>query len=125
MQPTEIEQQALVTVVHLGPEYGTLDVDAIEAMEGDLLRLVEEIDPPHLVLDCWNTEYFGSLFISVLVHCYRRIRERGGRFVLCCLQPLIRQELEAVNLHVLWPIYDSIEEAIRSITETKMNPRRT
>jgi anti-anti-sigma factor len=125
MQPIEIEQRGLITVVHLGPEYGSLDVGTAEDLEGRLSHLAGKIDPPFLLLDCWNTDYFGSLFISVLIRCYRTIRERDGRFVLCCLRLHLRRELNAMNLDVLWPTYGSLEEAVQSMTRTAMANRRT
>ncbi|MBI2480130.1 MAG: hypothetical protein HYV60_16320 [Planctomycetia bacterium] len=121
MQPAEIEQRGSVTVVYLGREYGSLEPHAIEAMEDHLFRLAGSIDPPQLLIDCWNTDYFGSLFITALVRCYRCIRGRRGRFAMCCLQPHLRQELRAVNLDLLWPLYGSLEEAVQHMTENQAN----
>lgn len=125
MQPIVIEQHGLITVVQLGREYGSLDFGAAEDLNGHLSHLASKIDPPYLLLDCWNTDYFGSLFISVLIRCYRIIRERGGRFVLCCLRPHLQQELNALHLELLWPTHGSIEEAEQSMIEIAIANRRT
>jgi anti-anti-sigma factor len=101
-----------VTVVRLGAECGSLDFNGAEELRRRLFRLIAESLPPRLVIDCGNTSYAGSLFLAVLVRCFQLLQKRGGRFALCCLQPQLEAEIKALNLHRLWPQYQSLDEAV-------------
>ena len=68
------------------------------------------------MLDLWNTDYSGAEFISVLLHCYAQIKRRDGQFALCRLQPHLIEEIEATNLHRLWPIYATRDQGIEALT---------
>ena len=109
------EKQDGLTVVHFGAEYGSLQFDLLQQLRKHLEQLADDIDPPVLVLDFWNTDYFGAAFIGVLLHCYARIKRRGGQFALCRLQSHLIEEIEATNLHRLWPIYATRDRGITAL----------
>lgn len=44
-------------------------------------------------------------------------KEGQGRFAICGLQPYCREVLEVTNLHHLWILTDTREEAIRKVKE--------
>ena len=114
MEHLWIERRGSLSVVHFGVEYGSCSWDKLKETEESLLRLADEVTPPHLLLDFTNTDYFGSEFINVLLRCHKRISLRQGRFSLCCAQSDLMNELETTRLNELWPIYDTRDQAFET-----------
>jgi anti-sigma B factor antagonist len=110
-----VKRYKSMTIVRLGTGYGSLDTGAAEELENRLLRLTAEIEPPYLLLDCRATACFGSLFIRVLMRCYKRLQSRRGKFGLYRLTSQLRQEIHFLNLDLLWPIYGSLAAAAQGM----------
>jgi len=114
MEHLWVERQAAVTVIHFGVEYGSCSWAKLEQTEESVLRLAENADPPRLLIDLTNTDYFGSAFLNVLVGCYQRVKRRRGRFSLCGVQPDLMRELEVTRLTELWPVYATRQQALEA-----------
>ena len=121
MEQVWIEKHGALTVVHFGEEYRSSHFDLLQQLRKRLEQLADDIDPPVLMLDLLNTDYFGAGFISVLVDCYARIKRRDGQFALCRLRHHLVEEFEVTNLHRLWPIYATRNQGIEALkAENKM-----
>ena len=115
MKQMWVENYPPATVVHLGPAYGSVDEQGLRNVERILHRCAQTADPPNLLLDFSNTKYFGCGFLSVMLRCYERVKQRDGRFILCGLSPNPREVLHATQLDRLWEIYTTHDEAERAI----------
>ncbi len=104
-----------VTVLEMGPAYDSLDETALDELGSLLLTTAATADPPFVVLDLGGTDFIGSLFIEVLVRAWKRLTERGGTFVLCCVQPFCEEVIKTTQLDTLWGIFPTREQAIRSL----------
>jgi anti-anti-sigma factor len=100
-------------VAHLGSAYDSLLDDSLERVERFLLDCADTPDIQHLVVDLSKTSFFGSRFIESLFRAYNRMKRKGGRFALCGLQPYPREIIEISNLHTIWPLFASPDEAVR------------
>ncbi|MBI3463790.1 MAG: STAS domain-containing protein [Planctomycetes bacterium] len=89
-------------VAHLGPEYGSLNQRALDALE-DLVRHVRNrAGSANVVLDLSETRYFGAGFIGVLVRATIELRRCGRRLALSGLRPSLARVLRACKLDTVF-----------------------
>ena len=89
----DLRRENDVTIVSLDAEYDALDQARFDQARDLLLAQTQAADPPFIVVDASRTAYMGSAFIEVLFRCWKRTRQRGGRLVLCGLQPFCAEVL--------------------------------
>ncbi len=116
----QIEQLDRMFVVQLGPEYSSLDDDAVNRLQAQLLKLAESADPPWMLIDLSHTKFVGSLFLAMLVRCNNRLTNRHGRLGLCAVGSFCRDALRISRLDRIWPIFLSREDA-----QTRFGPYQT
>lgn len=76
---------------------GRIDGATAGALEAALLAAIDA-DVPRLVLDLAQVEYMSSAGLRVVVLVGKRLKQRGGRLVLCSLQPLVQEVFEVSGL---------------------------
>ncbi len=104
---------ALVVVATGGVE--SLKWEIVEAAADIVLEPIRDQKAPLVVFDLELVNYFGSVFMALLVRCHKQIRLRGGVMVLCGVHSLARDLLHTTALDTLWAIYDTQEEALEAI----------
>lgn len=112
---SNVIRQSGVTVVQLGPEYESLDDEAVREFGELLLTEATHADPPRLVIDLSETDYISSSFLEVLVRAWKRIKQRGGVMVLCAVQDFCVEVLQITRLNSLWPRYPTREDAVNAL----------
>jgi anti-sigma B factor antagonist len=111
-----ITQEDGVTVITLGSEYESLQETELETLKGTLLETAERADPPLIVLDLSNLRYFGSALIESLFRTWNHLKSRpGGRLALCGLTSYCREVVEITHLDQLWSIFETRDQAVRSM----------
>ena len=106
-----------ITVIHLGPEYESLDEHGLDELRDSLLKAVDGANPPFVVLDMAHTKFFGSAFIEVLFRGWNRLHARKGEFAISSLTPYCREVIEITNLDKLWKIAGSSREAVQHLLQ--------
>jgi anti-sigma B factor antagonist len=100
------------------PPAGLEDLD--ERLTKTIAALFEEqlqgLQSPAVIVDLTGVRYFGSVFISLLLRCWARVRLRGGTLVLCGAGPAALELLRLTALDTLWAIYETREEAISALS---------
>jgi len=109
------QQVRRVTVVHLDSEYGSAGAAKLQHLRRFLRAKTPEADGPRVLLNCRNTCYFGSAFLSVLQEARHRLTWRQGRFALCCAPPFAGQILAVTRLDTLWEIYETQEDGLTAL----------
>ncbi|MBI2826419.1 MAG: STAS domain-containing protein [Planctomycetia bacterium] len=104
-----------VTVIELDAEHDALDRAKFQQARDLLLSTMQSADPPLVVLDLSKTAYMGSAFIEVMSRAGKRACERGGRMVLCGLQPFCAEVLAAAHLDSVWDTFGTRDEAIAAL----------
>jgi len=112
----DIVQENDVSLVAFRPNEGALDDAAAEEIAGPLLQAAGA-GPPRLVLDLGNVKFFGSSFIELMFRVWKRLKERGGAMVLCCLHPYCAEVLKVTKLDTLWPSCPTREEAAARVAQ--------
>ncbi|MDD5629667.1 MAG: STAS domain-containing protein [Elusimicrobia bacterium] len=64
-----------------------------------------------LVLDLGGLEYISSAGLRLLLLTGRKVAEKPGRLVLCCLQDAVKEVLEVSRLVSLFQVAATAEEA--------------
>jgi len=80
----------------------------------DRLREVVDAGPKRVVLDLSNVRYVDSSGVATFVEALRLARQAGGDMALAHVNPRVRGVLEIARLDTLFPIADSVEEALNS-----------
>ena len=114
----QVTRQQDVTVIELGPSYETLNDEVLREMAEVLLTKATTADPPRVVLDLSGTKYIGSLFVELLVRTWKRLSERGGKMVLCGLQPFCAEVLRISRLDTLWESFPTQAEAVAALRDS-------
>lgn len=86
-----------VVVLQIIPDTVTGDVLADE-LRDELLALYLSSHAQHVVLDFMGVRYLSSAGFRPLLRLNRQVRERGGRLVLCQLQPDIKEIFAVTRL---------------------------
>lgn len=111
-----VTQEHGVTIIALGADYENLNESGLEALNGMLLKVAAEAEPPLLVLDLSNLRFFGSGFIEALFRAWNVLNARpGGRLSLCGLTAYCREVVEITHLDQLWRVFETREEAVRFV----------
>ena len=77
-------------------------------------EMLERIDggTRRIIVDLNDVPFMTSSGLGSFMAAYRRGRKKGAVLILADLQPLVRDIVTATNLHKLWPVYKSVEEAL-------------
>ncbi|MGB7159345.1 MAG: STAS domain-containing protein [Tepidisphaeraceae bacterium] len=112
---------------------GKLNIRATDAPQGTIVKIagdvtVEEVDeldrqlqalaalgPKSYVLDLSGTSFAASLAIGCMLRFRNEITAAGGRVVLADVQPLVRESFRHAQLHRVFSICDTVDEALGQI----------
>jgi anti-anti-sigma factor len=78
-----------------------------------LWQLVGNHHPPRLVLDMQRVTFLGSSMMGTLVQIHKRIAIAGGQFHLANLGEHPIEALHACRLHLILPLYATLDEAVK------------
>lgn len=67
--------------------------------------------PMNLILDLRRTDYFGSSALGFFVRLWKRVRESGGKMLLCNVSEHENELLRITRLSEFWTMCDSLESA--------------
>ncbi len=95
----------------------------VESMNWDLIEQAAEIvmaplkkhQSPMVVFDLSEVNYFGSVFLALLLRCHTAVKSRGGELVLCGASKMARELLKITALDTLWALYETREEALDAV----------
>ena len=107
-----IERHGDVIIISPAQQVESLRWDLIE-QAADLVLVPIRAQPAPLVLfDLSEVNYFGSVFLSLLLRCWKQVSTAGGTMLLCGVSTRARELLRVTALDTLWAIYDTRREAI-------------
>jgi anti-sigma B factor antagonist len=106
-----VEHRGDVTILEPTQTIETLRWDLIEQAAQMVLAPIRAQPGPVLV-DLSAVNYFGSVFLSLLLRCWKVVSARGATMVLCCVSPQARELLRVTALDTLWAIYDTRQQAM-------------
>jgi anti-anti-sigma factor len=84
----------------------------------DFPMLVQTVDnliedgTRHLAVDLHALPFINSAALGYLIKAQKSMERLDGEIALCRLQPAIQQILEMTSLDVLFPSFETVEEAV-------------
>jgi len=110
-----IERRGDVTVISATEELEHIEFGLEEAVSELILKPLQREDQPQIVFDLSRVSFFGSVFLALLIRCWKLAVSRGGSMVLSGVDERSRELLRVTSLDMVWPIYQSKREAIEAL----------
>ena len=110
-----IEQQGAVAIVVPSPTVENWNWAIIEQAAEIVLDPIQDVDNPQVVVDLTGINYFGSVFLALLLRMWKLVVSKNGTMVLGGASPNTRELLAVTALDTIWAIYDTRAEAIASL----------
>jgi anti-anti-sigma factor len=89
--------------------------DLIEQAADIVMTPLAEQQAPIVIFDLGEVNYFGSVFLALLLRCHKYVRSRGGEMVLCGTSPGATELLRITALDTLWALYDTRDDALAAV----------
>ena len=80
-------------------------------IQGEIYQLVAE-GHWRILLDMRRVTYISSSGLGLIIKTHTRLRDLGGRLVLCGLQPFVREKILLNALEKLLMLADGIEDGL-------------
>ncbi len=110
-----IERRGDLTVVSALPALESIGF-GLEEQAADMIFNPLRKDPePLIVFDLSQVDYFGSVFLGVLLRCWKLVQAKGGTMALSGVSIRARELLHLTSLDFVWPIYADRREAVEAL----------
>ncbi len=96
---------------------GDLDATNVESTLDQVTRLIRE-GYVNMVADFSNLRYVNSTGLGILLHFSKTSREKGGRFRIANVNDNVYEIIEIIGANTLLDIYESVNDAIASFSQT-------
>lgn len=91
---------------------GELDLGVADALRDAMELALNKNIVRHMVINLSRVAYIDSSGLGVILCCYKRLAQSGGRVSLVGLQPQVRRILDLSGLLRIMGEYSSEEEAV-------------
>jgi anti-anti-sigma factor len=110
-----IERHGELMLVRATPALETIDFGLDEQVAELIMEPIRTQDSPLVVFDLTGVDYFGSMFLAVLLRCWKLSLTRGGMMALAGVSDRARELLRITSLDMVWPIYGTCQEAVEAL----------
>lgn len=110
-----VHQENAVRIVELAlPQH--LDSGEFDRLNDALLAQFADEPQGHWVIDLADLQYMGSSVLGLMVNIRQRVKEAGGRLVLCGMSPRLLRIFQTCCLERLFVIRAGRAEATRAVS---------
>jgi anti-sigma B factor antagonist len=110
-----IERRGDLTIITATEALERMDFDLEEQVADMILEPLRRQENPLIVFDLSQADNFGSMFLALLIRCWKLALSQGGTMALSGVTERARELLRVTALDTVWPIYDSKREAIDAL----------
>lgn len=108
----EMEHYRNVLIVRLIGELDHHTADGVrQQMEDAILRG----QSTHVILSLKDLQFMDSSGLGVILGRYKLLKARGGKLVLCDVNPAVRRLFELSGLFKIMTVHDNEREALTSL----------
>jgi len=111
----KIDRQGGVAIVMPSAAVENWNWGLIEQAAEIVLDPLRREDEPQLVVDLTGINYFGSVFLALLLRMWKLVVSKNGTMVLGGASSNTRELLSVTALDTIWAIYDTRAEAIAAL----------
>ena len=115
-QSIRIERHGDIAVIIPSPDVEKLPENLMEQAAQMVLSPLRADPPAGLIFDLSHVDYVGSVFLSFLLRCHKRVKEHGSEVVVAGASPRARELLHMTALDTLWALYETRAEAMEALT---------
>jgi anti-anti-sigma factor len=115
-QSFSIERHGEIAIITPSPEVEKMPENLMENAAKIVLAPLRTDPPAALVFDLSRVDYVGSVFLSFLLRCHKRVKEHGSDVVVAGASARARDLLHMTALDTLWALYDTREEALAALS---------
>ena len=110
-----IERRGDLTVISATPALESIAM-GLEDQAAELIFEPLRRDPePLIIFDLSEVDYFGSVFLGVLLRCWKLVQAKGGTMALAGVSSRAKELLHLTSLDFVWPIYADRREAVEAL----------
>jgi len=98
--------------------FGMPTIDAtsgIDKMTEKLRTYIGTQKPQKMLVDFTDVRFFTSQMLGVLVDVWRRLRDHGGRLLICGINPQLNRVFRITNLDRIFEFYPDKEAAVNAL----------
>src|SRR5438552_13255161 len=114
-KPFLVERHGDVAVITPSPDVEKMPDNLMEQAAQMVLAPLRSDPPTGLIFDLSQVDYVGSVFLSFLLRCHKRVKEHGCEVVVAGASPRARELLHMTALDTLWALYSTREEALEAL----------
>lgn len=110
-----IERHGDLTVITATPALERLEFGLEEHAAQLILNPLKRQENPLIVFDLSRVDYFGSMFLALLIRCWKLAISQGGSMALSGVTQRTRELLRVTSLDIVLPIYETKHEAMEAL----------
>ncbi len=110
-----IERHGDLTVISATRALERIEYDLEEQVADLILKPLRRQENPLIIFDLSQVDNFGSMFLALLIRCWKLALSKGGTMALSGVTERTRELLRVTALDMVWPIYGSKREAIDAL----------
>lgn len=110
-----IERHGDLTLITATPALERVEFGLEEQVSELILKPLRPQETPLIVFDLSRVDHFGSMFLALLIRCWKLATAKGGSMALCGLSSQAKELLRVTSLDIVWPIYENRREAIEAL----------
>ena len=115
-QSFRIERHGDIAVIIPSPEVEKMHENLMEQAAQMVLSPLRSDPPAGLIFDLSHVDYVGSVFLSFLLRCHKRVKEHGSEVVVAGASQKARELLHMTALDTLWALYATRSEAMAALS---------
>jgi anti-sigma B factor antagonist len=110
-----IERHGDLTVISATRALEHIEYDLEEQVADLILKPLRRQENPLIIFDLSQVDNFGSMFLALLIRCWKLALSQEGTMALSGVTERTRELLRVTALDMVWPIYESKREAIDAL----------
>jgi len=110
-----IERHGDLTIITATRSLETIEFGLEEQVADMVLRPLRGQENPLIVFDLSQADNFGSMFLALLIRCWKLAMSQGGTMALSGVTDRTRELLRVTALDMVWPMYESRREAMEAL----------
>ncbi len=106
-----------MTIVTATPALESVGMGLEDLAATVIIEPLKGMDEPVVIFDLSQVNYFGSVFLAVMIRCWKVVLAKSGTMALAGVSSHARELLHVTALDTAWPIYADRREAVDALQD--------